>query len=136
MIRRLATLAPIVLALLATGCASGINSSTSLTTNSVPLVGPAAGTALDLYDTTVTNVAAVAVQIVTSPFDAVEGALGMTPAEQRSVEALSGRFSPEERLARRRQERGLPAPPEARVGARQSSMRYDQRARQNAYFYR
>ena len=123
--------------LLSGGCATseGIQTNTPVSLAGVPVAGEAADLALDLYEDTVAHVASIAIEIVTAPFDAVESSLGMTPAEQRSVENLGGRFTYEERLARRRELGGMMAPPANRVSNRQTSLRQDLKDRRDAYYF-
>lgn len=113
----------------ACGTSGGVNSQTNLSAGALPGVGPGLQVAGDIYNEVNASAGQLAFDIVDAPFRVLEGSLGLTPAEVRSAEALNGRYSPEERLARRREARGLPAPPEIRVARRQSSRRYAERYR-------
>jgi hypothetical protein len=113
----------------ACGTSGGLDSQTNLSAAAIPGVGPGLQTAGQIYDEVNASAGQLAFDIVEAPFRVLEGSLGLTPEEVRSAAALNGRYSPEERLARRREARGLPAPPEIRVARRQTSRRYAERYR-------
>ena len=101
--------APLLLALLlipACGTRGGVNSQANVSAGALPAVGPAVDTAAAIVGEVDRTLGKVALDVATAPFRASEGELGLDPAQVRSTENLNGRYSPDERLARRRAARG------------------------------
>ncbi|MEE9392920.1 MAG: hypothetical protein V3W41_10485 [Planctomycetota bacterium] len=124
------------LALALSACATrdGIDTNATLSAGTVPVAGEvfsATGDVIDATDATANAVADSAVNVATgiivAPFEIAESFLGLDENGQVNPYNTQPALTYEERLARRRSQRGLPMPSAMRVKERQAAMRLQQR---------